>query len=175
MLKAQEKRKENIVEYLLYMWQVEDLIRACNLDADELERRVMTQYANPEDVKDEIRRRYAELIDMMRAEGVTEKGHVRININVAAELDELHQRLLKTPRETIYGSLYYKALPSIVQLRAKSGGREQTEIETCLTAVYGFLLLRMQGREVSAETVEGVRLIGKMLACLAAKYNEERL
>ena len=27
MIIAQQKRKENIAEYLLYMWQVEDMIR----------------------------------------------------------------------------------------------------------------------------------------------------
>jgi len=175
MFTAQEKRKENIVEYLLYMWQIEDLIRACDFDTAIIEDRVITQYERTEDVKDDIRRWYAELIDMMLTEGVVEKGHVRINTNVAAELNDLHLRLLKSPHETIYGSLYYKALPSIVQLRSMSGGSEQTEIETCLTAIYGFLMLRMQRREISAETLNGVQAISKMLACLAAIYHEELL
>ena len=34
MFVASQKRKENIAEYLLYMWQIEDLIRANNLDID---------------------------------------------------------------------------------------------------------------------------------------------
>ena len=32
MIVAKEKRENNIAEYLLYMWQVEDIIRACNYD-----------------------------------------------------------------------------------------------------------------------------------------------
>ena len=36
MFIASQKRKENIAEYLLYMWQVEDLIRANNLDIDKI-------------------------------------------------------------------------------------------------------------------------------------------
>ena len=32
MIVAKEKRESNIAEYLLYMWQVEDIIRACNYD-----------------------------------------------------------------------------------------------------------------------------------------------
>ena len=32
MIVAKQKRKENIAEYLLYMWQVEDLIRANQFD-----------------------------------------------------------------------------------------------------------------------------------------------
>ncbi|MDE7144362.1 MAG: DUF4924 family protein, partial [Muribaculaceae bacterium] len=34
MIIASEKRKNNIAEYLLYMWQIEDIIRANNLDID---------------------------------------------------------------------------------------------------------------------------------------------
>ena len=36
MIVARQKRKENIAEYLLYMWQVEDLIRANRFDMDAI-------------------------------------------------------------------------------------------------------------------------------------------
>ena len=36
MFIASQKRKENIAEYLLYMWQIEDMIRANNLDIDKI-------------------------------------------------------------------------------------------------------------------------------------------
>ena len=173
MITARQKRKENIFEYLIYMWQVEDLIRACGFDANEIERRVISQYEQPEEIKGEIRKWYSELIDMMRGEGVMEKGHIRININVVAELTELHLQLLKSPQETIYGALYYKTLPAIVQLRSKSGGSDVSEIETCFTAVYGYLLLRMQGKEVSNDTTESIKLISNLLTFLAAKFHEE--
>ena len=32
MIIASQKKKENIAEYLLYMWQIEDIIRAYGLD-----------------------------------------------------------------------------------------------------------------------------------------------
>ena len=34
MIIASQKKKENIAEYLLYMWQIEDIIRAYGLDID---------------------------------------------------------------------------------------------------------------------------------------------
>ena len=40
MIIARRKRKENIAEYLLYMWQVEDLIRANNFDMDSIRARL---------------------------------------------------------------------------------------------------------------------------------------
>ena len=173
MLIAQKKRKENISEYLLYMWQVEDLIRANHFDSDEIRRNLVDRYDQPATVKEEIARWYEELADMMRQEGVMERGHIQLNKNVIIALTDLHLRLLKSPKEMIYGSMYYKTLPYIVQLRAKSGGKDIPEIETCFTAVYGYLVLRMQGKEVSAETLEAVKQISAFLALLAEKYKDD--
>lgn len=173
MLIAQKKRKENISEYLLYMWQVEDLIRANHFDSDEIRRNLVDRYDQPATVKDEIARWYEELADMMRQEGVMERGHIQLNKNVIIALTDLHLRLLKSPKEMIYGSMYYKTLPYIVQLRAKSGGEDIPEIETCFTAVYGYLVLRMQGKEVSTETLEAIKQISAFLALLAEKYKDD--
>lgn len=173
MIVARQKRKENICEYLLYMWQVEDLIRANHLNMDEIRRNVLSRYQQPESVMREIEQWYEELIEMMRSEGVAGKGHIQLNKNVIIALTDLHLRLLKSPKEMIYGAAYYKTLPYIVQLRSKSGGEEVPELETCFTAVYGYLVLRMQGKEISAETLEGIRQISSFLALLAAKYKED--
>ena len=150
MIIAKRKRKENIAEYLLYMWQVEDLIRANRFDMDSIRRTVIAHYAQPASVKEEIAQWYQELIDMMRSEGGMEKGHIQLNKNVIIALTDLHLRLLRSTKEMVYGATYYKTLPFIVQLRAKSGGEELPEIETCFNALYGYLLLKMQHKEVSA-------------------------
>jgi len=168
MIIARQKRKENIAEYLLYMWQVEDLIRANKFDMDSINRTVIAHYDQPEEVKKEIAQWYEELIEMMRNE-----GHIQLNKNVIITLTDLHLRLLKSPKEMVYSAAYYKTLPYIVQLRAKSGGEDLPELETCFAAVYGYLLLRMQGKEVSAETLEGIKQISSFLALLAEKYRED--
>lgn len=173
MIIARKKRKENICEYLLYMWQVEDLIRANHFDMDEIRDKVIARYNQPDEVKEEIARWYEELIEMMRSEGVKESGHIQLNKNVIITLTDLHLRLLKSPKEMIYGAAYYKTLPYIVQLRAKSGGNDIPELETCFTAVYGYLMLRMQGKEISAETLDGIKQISSFLALLAEKYRAD--
>ena len=173
MIIARQKRKENICEYLLYMWQVEDLIRANHFDMEEIRRNVLSRYQQPEETMREIEQWYEELIEMMRSEGVKEAGHIQLNKNVIIVLTDLHLCLLKSPREMIYGAAYYKTLPYIVQLRAKSGGADVPELETCFTAVYGYLVLRMKGKEVSAETLEGIKQISSFLALLAAKYRDD--
>lgn len=173
MIIAQQKRKENICEYLLYMWQVEDLIRANHFDMEQIRQHVVSRYQQPDEVKEKIAVWYEELIDMMRSEGVMESGHIQLNKNVIISLTDLHLRLLKSPKEMVYGATYYKTLPHIVQLRAKSGGTEVPEIETCFTALYGYLMLRMQGKEVSSETMEAIRQISSFLAMLAEKYRAD--
>jgi len=173
MIIAQQKRKENIVEYLLYMWQVEDLIRANHFDLNSIQHTLVNQYRQPEEVKQQILKWYEELIAMMRHEGVMESGHLQLNRSVLTSLTDLHLRLLKDPQETVYGALYHKTLPYIVQLRAKSGGIEVTEIETCFTALYGYLLLRLQKKEIRPETIEAIKQINTLLAFLSIKYQED--
>ena len=173
MIIAKRKRKENIAEYLLYMWQVEDLIRANRFDMDSIRRTVIAHYAQPASVKEEIAQWYQELIDMMRSEGVMEKGHIQLNKNVIIALTDLHLRLLRSTKEMVYGATYYKTLPFIVQLRAKSGGEELPEIETCFNALYGYLLLKMQHKEVSAETTGAIKQITAFLALLSEKYRAD--
>ncbi|NJM15399.1 MAG: DUF4924 family protein [Bacteroidales bacterium] len=41
MLIAKEKRNENVAEYILYMWQLEDLLRGCNFDINIVEREIV--------------------------------------------------------------------------------------------------------------------------------------
>ena len=42
MIVARQKKKENIAEYLLYMWQIEDIIRACGGNIDVIKSRLST-------------------------------------------------------------------------------------------------------------------------------------
>jgi len=172
MILAQQKIKENIVEYLLFMWQVEDLIRANHFDLEKIQQTLIKQYDQPEEVKQQILQWYAELIEMMRSEGVMGNGHIQLNKNIIIKLTDLHLCLLKDPEEMVYSALYYKTLPYIVQLRTKSGGVEVAELETCFTAVYGYLLLRLQKKEVRPETLEAVKQINTFLYYLAEKYKD---
>ena len=172
MIIARQKREENIVEYIIYMWHVEDLLRACRFNMDAIEAHIVASYQQPADVLQEIRQWYRELVDMARSEGVTEKGHLQILNNIVTELTAIHHQLLHSPHETVYGSLYYHALPAIVHLRSKAGDTQNSEIETCLTAVYGYFLLKIQAKEISAETTESVKRISQLLAFLAAKFHD---
>ena len=175
MFTASQKKKENIAEYLLYMWQIEDIIRAYGLDIDRIQSSVIDAYTGlPEEQRKQLRDWYESLIDMMRSEGVVEKGHLQLNKNVIIDLTDLHLRLLKSPREPFYTAAFYKALPYIVELRAKSQGAQVGEIETCFNALYGILMLRLQRKEVSADTQKAMNDITTFITTLVEKYKLDK-
>ena len=174
MITASVKKKENIAEYLLYMWQIEDLIRANGLDIDKIQASIIDQYKDlPEEQRKEMRDWYESLVDMMRREGVIEKGHLQINKNVIIQLEDLHRQLLNDQKFASYSAQFYHTLPIIVELRAKAGDNKSGEIETCFNALYGILLLRLQGKEISEETKEATAQISKFLAVLAMYYKKD--
>ena len=135
MIVAQRKRRENIIEYLLYMWQVEDLIRAANVTEEGIENLILPRYLGDEEMLQSIRAWYKELIDMMRTESKQKGGHLDINRIVLLELEELHQRLSSNPEDYVYSGLYFKILPALIQLRGKGTKEGERDIETLLNAV----------------------------------------
>jgi hypothetical protein len=174
MLIAQKLKRENIAEYLLYMWQVEDLIRANKLDINMIDKQIISRFDQPENIKKEIRDWYENLIGMMRREDVAASGHLTINRNTISNLTDLHLRLLQNPEENVYQEAYYKTLPFIVELRSKSPDKNIPELETCFSALYGFLLMRLQKREISGETQAAISQISSFIRMLSQRYKEEQ-
>ena len=174
MITASIKKKENIAEYLLYMWQIEDIIRANGLDIDKIQDSIIDKYDNlSAQQRKEMREWYESLIDMMRREGVAEKGHIQLNKNVIIALDDLHRKLLANQKYAAYSAQFYHTLPIIVELRAKAGDNKADEIETCFNALYGILMLRLQGKEISEETLQATAQISKFLALLSMYYKKD--
>ncbi len=167
MFIASEKRKENIAEYILYMWQIEDIIRANNLDIDQINQNVIAKFNLDDDRRKQMTQWYESLIDMMRREEVVKSGHLQINKNLIIQLVDLHLTLLKDPRFAEYTAEFYKTLPFIVELRAKSGDNPAGEIETCFNALYGMLMIRLQGKELTEQTMTALRQISHFIALLS--------
>ncbi|HHT33579.1 MAG: DUF4924 family protein [Proteiniphilum sp.] len=163
-------KQENIAEYLLFMWQTEDLLRACNLDIDQVQRSLIDSSYTTDEERAKARDWYEGLIMMMKQEGVQQEGHLQINKNLIIDLTDAHLRLLKDPKESEYIALYYHTLPHIVALRAKAGDKQLPELETCFTALYGYLLLKLQKREITGETQAAVAQITTLLRLLSKKY-----
>lgn len=171
MFTASEKKRDNIAEYLLYMWQIEDLIRANQLDIDKIQESIIDKYTSlSETQKKELREWYESLIDMMKRENVVTNGHLQLNKNTLIQLEDLHRGLLNNTKYADYAAEFYNTLPYIVELRAKSGENKAGELETAFNALYGILMLRMAGKEISEDTLKATRQISGFLAKLAHYY-----
>ena len=174
MYTSAKLKTENIVGYLLYMWQVEDIIRANSLDVDKIDELYISRFGLSDEQRHVMRQWYSDLAEMMRSEDVAKSGHLQINKNIIILLTDLHTELLKSSKHPFYSAAYYKVLPFIVEIRNKSNGTDKSEIENCFDAIYGFTTLRMQQKEVSSETVNAVREITKFLGLLADYYKKDK-
>lgn len=171
MFIASQKRKQNIAEYLLYMWQVEDLIRANGLNIDRIRENIVDKSGLDPSQRQQLEEWYESLIDMMRRENVEKSGHLQLNKNVIIQLVDLHNALLKDPRFPDYTRRFYAALPAIVDLRSKAGDNPNGEIETCFDALYGMLMMRLAGRQISPATESAVKSISQFIALLAHNFH----
>lgn len=167
-------RHGNIAEALLYLWQQEDLVRAYALDIDRMDSELLAHYPVPDDERASIRQWYADLMEMLRSEGAVERGHAQVHNNILIDLNDLHTALLRSTQYPFYSAAYYKALPFIVELRSRSHTRERGELENCFEALYGLMLLRLQGKSVSTDTQQAMAAISKLIALLAAYYKDAK-
>lgn len=153
------------------MWQIEDLIRANLFEINKIEENIINKYTSLDAVqKKELTEWYESLIDMMKREGVKESGHLQLNKNIIIQLDDLHRRLLADSKFAEYAKEFYQTLPYIVELRSKSGDKKSGEIETCFNALYGILILRLGGKNITEETSQASKQISRFLALLSKYY-----
>ena len=80
-----KSKKENIAEYILYLWQIEDYLRAFPQQAD----------ANPE---------LKEIAEMMHAEGIMDRGHLQLAENALSELEDLSRELAEDDATSLASS-----------------------------------------------------------------------
>lgn len=174
MFISQELRKRNIAEYLLYMWQVEDIIRAYECSLARIRREYISRFDYTDEQKDEMADWYGNLVKMMNSEGCREKGHLQINKIVVQQLAELNAELLSSSKFPFYNSEYYRVLPFIVELRKKGADKEENEIETCLNALYGMMMLRLQKKTVSPDTEHAIKEITTFIGMLSDYYQKDK-
>ena len=146
-----KSKKENIAEYILYLWQMEDYLRAFPHNAE----------ATPE---------LHDLNEMMHREGILEGGHLALAQNALAELEELHRALLD--EDAMYRAAIIRMQPSLNLLKAKTDRPTMSDIEACLTLLYQIMLLRLQKREISPETADVQQRATQVLQFLSKNYRD---
>ena len=172
MIIAHKKRKENVAEYMLYMFQVEDLIRALNLSVPEIEKTIISQYNQPYNIKRDILEWYKSLIIMMKDNHLEQKGHVPMLTSLIEKLNGFHLSLLDKANETEYASAFNKAKPALEELKRKSGNKNISDIELSLNGLYGLLMLKIQKKTINPETETAFGFISDYLALLSREFQK---
>jgi hypothetical protein len=170
MLIARELRKSNIAEYILYMWQVEDSLRACSFDPEKIDQQLVKRYNADEATDKEIADWYTNLAVMMVKEHVQEKGHLQVIANLISDLNEFHHKMLEVQTDQEYVRLHHGNQETITEVLHKTATDAENEVEACLNALYGFMMLKLKSSEISTETHHTVERLAHQIGHLSARY-----
>lgn len=173
MLIAREKRKSNIIEYILYMYQIEAIVRSFRLDINLIETAIINNFEQPDTVKFEIKAWYEDIIAQLSSPSLKSKGHLPELEKLKGDLHDLHQKLLTTIQDQKYIRLYEKAKPVLEELALKSKGeRINHEIDLAIHGLFGLLMLRLRKEHITTVTQEGMDKVSAFLAHLAFYFHQ---
>jgi len=169
---ALKKKKENIAEYIVYMYQMEDLIRAYQFNMADINQYVIAHYPTTSKEKGEVFDWLAELAEKMKSENIHHKGHLNEVQEKVDDLANLHWGLLKSDRD--YFEIYNVAKPHIIGLVMEAGNENPGhEIQLCLNGIYGLLLSRLHGRKVPEDMIKATDSFGAVARYLTEAYHQE--
>jgi hypothetical protein len=172
MLIARQKLNENIAEYVLYIYQIEDLIRAYQFDLDA----IIENYVRPQlpdhSFIEQYKEWYRDLIAQMRSQRIEKQGHLHDLRDILVEMSYLHNTLLNMANDQKYRTVFEAATPYIEEFKERSNLKDKNQIEIIFHALYMKLLLKLQKKEISAETEEAFDAMRVMLAYLTRAYHQ---
>lgn len=172
MLIAEKTKSSNIAEHVLYMFQIEDVIRANNLDLETISKTILAPQIQDEELLAKYEAWYKDLIKSMKIEKINKKGHLSDLNELLMELLMLHNTLINIIKEPKYLAAFEKALPSLKDFQAKSNASQINLIEIGFNALYSKIILGLKKQAISNATEEAFKNISNMFAYLAAYYNK---
>ena len=170
---AQAKRKENIAEYILYLWQIEDLLRALQFSPEA----IYSQLVAPRDVEEEQKHIYLlwymDIVNLLRKEGKEESGHLEHTLHLIADMHNLHLQLMHHPIGEHYRQTIARLAPQLPSLRAMVKKEEVSDTELAFRALYATMLYRIKGDKKREEAIKDtMELVSPVVAELADMYRK---
>ncbi len=174
MFIARRIRKENIAEYILYIWQLEDLLRACRFSPETIYATLLEKNDTlDEAMKSEALNWYLDLATLMKQEGKETIGHIDHTLHLINDLNDLHLRLLKLPVGEHYRAVFAPLKGELPKIKAAIASKEQvSDIEACFRALYSVMLLRMKQVDRKEYINDVMELISPVIANLALIYRQ---
>jgi hypothetical protein len=172
MFVAKKKRKENIVEYILYMFQVQDTIRAFGFNKSHIEEKLLPGYNLPQEDLEQVKSWYFGLVDQLKEEDKRTNGVLQFVQNILDEVNEFHLWLLNSEKYTGYLNSFKNIKPYINEFNSKAKINLNHDIELAINLVYSFVLMKMRKDEVSKETENAVKEVSLFLNKLSQYFVE---
>ena len=146
MLIALQKRKENIAEYILYLWQVEDILRALQFSPEAIYTTLVAKSEGTDErQKENIFNWYMQIVELLKKEGKEKQGHIDHTLHLVADLHNLHLQLMKLPVGEHYRVTYSRLALELPRLRTIIDNDEISDTELCFRALYAAMLYRIKG------------------------------
>lgn len=170
---AQAKRKENIAEYILYLWQLEDLLRAMQFSPEAIYSQLVAPRQIDEGVKHEYLIWYMDIVNLLRKEGKEESGHLEHTLHLIGDMHNLHIQLMQHPVGEHYRKTFAALAPQLPTLRTLVKKDDVCDTELCFRALYAVMLYRIKGEQKRAEAIKDtMELVSPVIAELAAMYGK---
>ena len=167
---AQTRRKENIAEYILYLWQIEDLLRALQFSPEAIYSQLVAPRNLPEQNRELFLLWYMDIANLLREEGKEESGHLNHTLHLIADMHNLHLQLMQLPIGAHYRTTVARLEPHLPILRIALG-KNISDTELCFRALYATMLYRIKGGENSA-IADTIEYISPVIGELTALYHK---
>ena len=171
-LPAEVKKKESIAEYIIHMYQTEDLILNYKLNLDDILEYVLKQMSSDEETLKSLILWYADVIEQMHNERVVETGkRLSTTQDYVNRLTDIHAGLLDNDKA--YQTKYNGASEDIKYNIKLSNNEISNPIQICLNGIYGMLLLRLIGEKITDDQQLILAKFGAVLEYLSEAYKKE--
>lgn len=175
MLIAEKKKKENLAEYIVYMYQTEMLIRNFDFNITLIEQHIIANIPEEKlDIqgKQELRAWYQGILEQMIAEGIQNTGHLASVQKQVQKLSDLSVQLLTY--DTDYQPIFNEARPAIRENILAAEGKVSDPIQACLNGVFGLMITRMNGKEIPEHVQPQLNHFGNVLSYLSHQIKSHK-
>lgn len=163
---AKTKKENNIAEYIVFMYQTEDLIRSYELDFERIKKNLISLIPGSEVEKEELEDWYSNIISSMKKEQIELNGHLNEVQDIVYELQQLYDALNQDDK--IFQKLVISAQPFFDKNKANNN-----EVTICLNGMYAYLILKTGDLPVPQLTTTSAELYGEVLSYLSYKYKQK--
>lgn len=170
---AKQKRRENIAEYILYLWQIEDLLRALQFSPEAIFSTLIAPRKElTEEQKPLFLMWYLDIASLLRQEGKEEKGHLEHTLHLIQELHDLHLHLMRLPAGEHYRRTFARLEAELPRLRSVAGNPGMSDTELCFRALYAAMLYRIKGEGDKSAVADTLEYVSPVIAELADMHRK---